>query len=218
MLTQQLLKVTAAGGEWVLWVLIGLSFLSFGTIVDRWWFFRKRKADMETLSRTVLGHLEKGEKKAAIDALAASKAIEAGIVKQCLEWMDHGHHSMEEVLTAALRDHRPILEKGSNLLGTIGNNAPFIGLLGTVLGVVEAFRHLEGGPGGGNMGLVMTSIAEALIATAVGIGVAIPAVIAFNYFGARAARVEERAQSLMNRVLALQKSTRQPGPRRAVGE
>ncbi len=216
MLTQQLLKVTGAGGEWVLWVLIGLSFLSFGAIVDRWWFYRSRKVDMAELSRAVLAHLEKGDHQAALDVLAASRSVEAAIVRQCLEWLDHGSESMREVLSAALADARQELEKGGTLLGTIGNNAPFIGLLGTVLGVVEAFRHLEGGPGGGNMGQVMTSIAEALIATAVGIGVAIPAVIAFNYFGARAAEVEERAQALMNRVLALRKSTKASG--RAVGE
>ena len=212
MLTQQLLKVTAIGGEWVLWLLIALSFLSIGAILDRWWFFRQRRVDIEVLGRTVLGFLEKGDRSAAMGFLAQHRAVEAAIVRRCLEWIDDGPEAMEEVLAAALREHRPILEKGTVLLGTIGNNAPFIGLLGTVLGVVQAFRHLEGGPSG-DMGAVMATIAEALIATAAGIAVAIPAVVAFNYFSTRAADVEERAQALMNLVMAQQKSTRRPSTR-----
>ena len=66
------------------------------------------------------------------------------------------------------------------LLGTLGNNAPFVGLLGTVLGVIEAFHQLSGGPAKAAMGNVMSGIAEALVATGVGLFVALPAVVAYN--------------------------------------
>src|SRR6185503_7477580 len=100
--------------------------------------------------------------------LSAQRSIEAAVVVRCLEWLDDGPEAMAEVLAAAVKEQRPALDKGTVLLGTIGNNAPFVGLLGTVLGVVQAFRHLEGGPSG-DMGAVMATIAEALIATAAGI-------------------------------------------------
>ena len=207
MLTQQLLKVTTVGGEWVLWLLMALSFLSLGAIADRWWFFRQRKVDVQQLGQKVLGFLKVGDRAGAIAWLGADRSVEAAVVRRCLEWLEDGPEAMQEVLAATVREHRPTLEKGTVLLGTIGNNAPFVGLLGTVLGVVQAFRHLEGGPSG-DMGAVMATIAEALIATAAGIGVAIPAVVAFNYFTTQAAEVEERAQALMNLVMAQQKSTR----------
>ena len=88
-------------------------------------------------------------------------------------------------------------------LGTLGNNAPFIGLFGTVLGIVTAFREL-GAPGAATAGMnnVMGGIAEALIATAVGILVALPAVISYNVFQKKGADVEENADALGNVVLA----------------
>jgi biopolymer transport protein ExbB/TolQ len=215
MLTQQLLKIAAMGGEWVLWVLIALSFLSVGAVIDRWWFFRSRRVDVEALGREVLSRLDRNDRAGAIAALASHRSVEAAVVRRCLDWLADGPDAMEQVLTATLRDQRPLLDKGTLLLGTIGNNAPFIGLLGTVLGVVQAFRQLEGGPTG-DMGAVMVSIAEALVATAAGIAVAIPAVIAFNYFSSRSAEVEERASSLVNMLLAQQKSTG-PGGRAAPG-
>lgn len=208
MLTQQLLKVTSIGGEWVLWLLIGMSFLSIGAMVDRWWFFRSRAVDIQALGKSVLGFLKKGDRAGAMAVLAAHPSVEAAVVHRCLEWVDDGNESMEEVLAATVRDFRPMLDKGTLLLGTIGNNAPFVGLLGTVLGVVQAFRHLEGGPSG-DMGAVMATIAEALIATASGIAVAIPAVVAYNHYTTKSAAVEQQAQSLMNMVMAQQKSTRQ---------
>ena len=75
------------------------------------------------------------------------------------------------------------LERRLSFLGTLGNNAPFVGLLGTVIGIVQAFHQLErAGLGGSASADIMGAIAEALVATAIGIMVALPAVAAFNYF------------------------------------
>ena len=76
---------------------------------------------------------------------------------------------------------KPKLEKNLNFLATVGSNAPFVGLLGTVLGIMKAFSDLAQSSGGGN-DAVMAGIAHALVATAVGLFVAIPAVIGYNYF------------------------------------
>jgi biopolymer transport protein ExbB len=76
------------------------------------------------------------------------------------------------------------LERNLAFLGTLGANAPFIGLFGTVLGIIKAFHDLAGSQSGGPA-IVMAGISEALVATAVGLLVAIPAVVAFNYFNRR---------------------------------
>ena len=76
---------------------------------------------------------------------------------------------------------KPKLEGNLYILGTIASNAPYIGLLGTVMGIMKAFNDLGNAPGQGNE-VVMAGIAHALVSTAVGLGLAIPAVIAFNLF------------------------------------
>lgn len=115
---------------------------------------------------------------------------------------------------------RARLERWLAYLGTLGNNAPFIGLFGTVIGVIGAFEALgqETAAPSARAGVaaatqvasqaVMTSIAEALVATAVGILVALPAVAAFNYFQRRAASLLSGTEVLSNLVLAYLSSDR----------
>ena len=95
---------------------------------------------------------------------------------------------------------RQQLDRGLVVLGTLGNNAPFIGLFGTVLGIIQAFNDLSHNPEGG-VPVVMTGISEALVATAVGLLVAIPAVIAFNGFQRLVKRKVANADAVMKLVL-----------------
>ena len=133
------------------------------------------------------------------------------IVHEALDWYDEGPDAVEQILVKATRLRRKKFEGGLLFLGTLGNNAPFIGLFGTVLGIVTAFREL-GSNSMGAMGNVMGGIAEALIATAVGILVALPAVIFYNVFQKKGADVEEQAAALGNVVIASMRSV--PPPRR----
>jgi biopolymer transport protein ExbB/TolQ len=95
------------------------------------------------------------------------------------------------------------LESGMTLLGTLGNNAPFVGLLGTVIGVIVAFADLAEGSNKIQMDKVMGGIAEALIATAVGLFVAIPAVVAFNVYQKKITDIEDNVSSISKRLSAL---------------
>ena len=97
------------------------------------------------------------------------------------------------------------VERGLNLLGTIGNNAPFLGLFGTVLGVIEAFHHLTLGSDQA-MGMVMNGIAEALVATAVGIFVALPAVVAYNVFTKQVSLIDNDIAATGKLISALLRS------------
>ena len=104
------------------------------------------------------------------------------------------------------------LERNLGVLGTLGNNAPFIGLFGTVLGIIKAFADLSRNQAGG-AGAVMSGISEALVATAVGLMVAIPAVIAFNYFQGRVRKALARVDAMAHLVL----SAAPPAAARATG-
>ena len=108
-------------------------------------------------------------------------------------------------MAKAVRQQRKKFEAGLLFLGTLGNNAPFIGLFGTVLGVIQAFHQLGEGQNKAAMGNVMSGIAEALIATGVGLVVAIPAVVAFNVAQKRIGEIEGNVASIGKQLLALLK-------------
>jgi len=93
------------------------------------------------------------------------------------------------------------LERNLGVLGTLGNNAPFIGLFGTVLGIIKAFADLSRNSGGG-AAAVMSGISEALVSTAVGLMVAIPAVIAFNFFQGKVRKTLARVDAVAHTLLA----------------
>jgi biopolymer transport protein ExbB/biopolymer transport protein TolQ len=201
---EQLTKAATVGSEWVLWVLMALSVISISLIGERTLYFLRRRIDVTDFGDRIIKGLESGDHTELLKMLAAHPSVEAQVVRRSLEWFEHGPEAVAEVVEAAVRERRKELEQGSVFLGTVGNNAPFVGLLGTVLGVVQAFQELEKSSGGA-MGSVMGGIAEALVATAAGIVVALPAVVAFNYFSKKTAEIEDNARSLMSLVFAYQK-------------
>jgi biopolymer transport protein ExbB/TolQ len=148
--------------------------------------------------------LAAGDLGAVRKLLKASRSVEAEILGESLGWYDSGPDAVEQILVKATRLRRKKFEAGLLFLGTLGNNAPFIGLFGTVLGIVTAFREL-GGNQMGAMGNVMGGIAEALLATAIGILVAIPAVVFYNIFQKKGSEIEEHAAALGNVLLASMK-------------
>jgi biopolymer transport protein ExbB/biopolymer transport protein TolQ len=209
-LMQKLVFISQIASQSVLYVLLGLSVISIGVVIERWWFFRRRRDDLERLTDRLRAALAKSDLDKAKDALKVSPSVEAEIVGEALGWYAEGPEAVEQILIRATRVRRKKFEKGLLFLGTLGNNAPFIGLFGTVLGIVTAFREL-GNNSMGAMGNVMSGIAEALIATAVGIMVALPAVIFYNVFQKKGADVEEQAGALGNVVIASMRAKRPNG-------
>ena len=204
---ERLMGMAAVGPEWVLWALLLLSLFSVATIVERMIFFRRRRLPVVRLSRD-LEHALRSENLGAVRTLLkGTPGPEAAVLLRTLDWFEDGPDSMSDVMEAALREQRLELEQGSAFLGTVGNNAPFLGLLGTVLGVVKAFEELSASTGSA-MGSVLSGIAEALIATGLGIAVALPAVVAYNAFTKRANETEDNVRALTSLVLAHRKSLR----------
>ncbi len=107
---------------------------------------------------------------------------------------------IDKAFEAYAQEKRRELERGLPVLGTLGSTTPFIGLLGTILGIIVSFGELSRGAGSTNS--VMFSLAEALILTAVGLVVAIPAVVAYNFFGRKVRMVLAEAQSLKDLYIA----------------
>jgi biopolymer transport protein ExbB/TolQ len=218
MLMSKLVVVAPLVANAILYLLMGLSVLSIGLIIERWWFFSRRKTDLGALSDGLKKALRGRDVAAARKLLEADPSIEAEIIHEAMSWYEEGAEAVEQIVAKAVRTRRKKFEAGLVFLGTLGNNAPFIGLFGTVLGIVTAFKELgatSGGAGGASAGMnnVMSSISEALIATAIGILVALPAVIYYNIFQKRGSDIEENANGLGNLVLASLKSGHKGGPR-----
>jgi biopolymer transport protein ExbB/TolQ len=207
MLIQRLMKVALLGSEWVLYLLIGLSVVSITSMLERWFYFRKRSDDLDALRKKLVARLNDDDIEGAEKLLDKSPAVEARVVREALRWLPGGAEAMADAVDSELSRIKKELERGTNLLGTLGNNAPFIGLFGTVLGVIIAFSALgDAGQNTSQMGGVMKGIAESLIATGVGLFVAIPAVVAYNVVQKRISEIESGAVSLAKLTTAWAKS------------
>ena len=201
-IVDSLLKVALLGSEWVMYLLIVLSVVSFAAMFERWLFFRKHGQISSTLREKVGGALFADDIDEAQRALAADKSVTAKVVLAALRFRSGGGEAIADAADSELARQRTELERGLNLLGTLGNNAPFIGLFGTVIGVIIAFQQLSATNKAAAMGNVMSGIAEALVATGVGIFVAIPAVVAYNIVQKKIGEIEADAQSLTKLVTA----------------
>ena len=191
MLIERLLKVALLGSEWVLYLLLLLSVVSIATIVERLRYFSRHSGDGDKLRAGLGKLLDKDDLKGAAKLLEGSRTVEARVAREALRWAPSGPEAMNDAVDSELQRSKKELERGLNFLGTLGNNAPFIGLFGTVIGVVGAFDALgqaakaplaQAASQAMAPQAVMSSIAEALVATAVGLAVAIPAVAANNTF------------------------------------
>jgi biopolymer transport protein ExbB len=203
--------MVGAGAAWVLWLMLALSVVSLAVMLERAWLFWSLRDDIPGLMRDLGRLLRAGDLEGARRRLEASPSAEAAVVVAGIVEADLGADAAEEAMAGASTLQRQKLEKWLAYLGTLGNNAPFIGLLGTVIGIVGAFEEL--GKGGAAQGMpgaasavapqaVMTNIAEALVATAVGLIVAIPAVFSFNAFQRRVKTTVSNTEALGHVLLA----------------
>lgn len=194
-MTKQLFDLfTRAGAEWVLYALAALSVASVAVILERVLFFRRQGRSRVD---TVVPLLAYGRLEQALLEVEGQTGLEAEVVRAAVEAAEGGPASVAEIVACTIRRQRPAYERGLGFLGTLGSNAPFLGLFGTVVGIIKAFADLGVGTvKGAGASAVMAGLSEALVATAVGIFVAIPAVVAFNAFNRSFKGTVGRAEAL----------------------
>jgi biopolymer transport protein ExbB len=211
------------GASWVLWLMFVLSVISLAIMLERAWLFWSLRDDVAALMRDLGRLLRSGDLVAARQRLEQSPSAEAAVVVAGVVEAEHGADAAEEAMAGAAALQRTKLERRLAYLGTLGNNAPFIGLLGTVIGIVGAFEEFGKGPlqavgqpsSSGPSEAVMRNIAEALVTTAVGLVVAIPAVAAFNAFQRVVKTTLSNTDALGHVLLAHLRSDTQTGKREA---
>lgn len=200
-LTQKLLAFTLVGAEWVLWLLIALSLFSVAVMIERGLYYFSLRADFGSLADDLRRQLLGGKFKEARKRLVDERGVEAEVARAGLEEAERGADAVESAMLGAKARVRLRLERNLAFLGTLGSNAPFIGLFGTVLGIIKAFKDLAGNQAGG-IAVVMSGISEALVATAVGLLVAIPAVVGFNFYNRRVRTLSAQVETVAQTILA----------------
>lgn len=173
-------QLSELGAGWVMWLLVGMSVISLAIVIERAWvLWRSRETESER--ETLEALLRSRDHREALAKAKSRPGLTARVVAQGLANLTAGPKAMEERAAAETERERLRLEQRLGFLGTVGSNAPFVGLLGTVIGIIRAFQEMNLAGGELTSGLT-AEIGEALVATAVGLLVALPAVAAFNFF------------------------------------
>lgn len=196
-LNERFLDLALGGAGWVLWLLVGMSVMSVAIMIERALHYRSvavRERSLALAQGTMLSAL--ATKLDTPGARMFERLIRDG--------SGHGVEGLGLCVESTRAVEKVRLERHLGLLGTIAANAPFVGLLGTVLEILRVF-HLLGEQGVGSAqdaSSIMTGISEALVATGVGLMVAIPATAAYNAFVRRVAGLLSLAQQTATRALA----------------
>lgn len=200
-LAETMMLFAEQGAVWVLWTLILASLVSFAMFFERMIFLRRVKTNTLEIQHQLVTSLNDGNVETAISSLEENISMPARVISYGLGEVKRGRQAVKDLCEGALGAERLRYERGLSVLATIGSNAPFVGLFGTVMGVIVAFNEL--GAGGGEASTaVMAAIAEALIATGVGLLVAIPAIVFYNMLKAKVKRTMTDTELLVKTVLA----------------
>lgn len=194
------------GAGWVLWLLVLLSVIGLAIVLERLYYLFSTRGEFASLRADVLAALRGGKLPQALKRLKESPSVEARIVGAGVEAAEEGPDAVAELMAGASAQAKIQMERNLAFLGTVGNNAPFIGLLGTVIGIIRAFVALKQG-GGQVTDALYQEVGEALVATAIGILVAIPAVAFFNLIGRIVRNRLAQAYTLGHDVLAYLRRT-----------
>jgi biopolymer transport protein ExbB/TolQ len=169
-------------GGFTMYILLLCSILSVTILLERIIYYRKRsKTRRVDFMERIGGVLKNGNIKGAMEICKESLAPFSNVVYSGLKLYGHPEKEISNAVEREIIIETTKLERYISIVGTIGNTAVYIGLFGTVLGIIRAFHDIAIA-GAGGMSIVIGGVAEALVCTATGLLVAIPAVIIFNYF------------------------------------
>jgi len=184
-----LLQILSMGG-FTMYVLLFCSVLSLGVIIDRLVSYgKKSRVKLPAFMDGIREMIRKRDFEGAMVKCRETDAPFAKVALAGLEKAGRTEKLIGNVMERQIAIEVGGLERLTSIVGTIGNIAVYIGLFGTVLGIIRAFRDISAA-GSGGMDVVIGGVAEALITTATGLAVAVPSVILYNYFSKRIERFE----------------------------
>jgi biopolymer transport protein ExbB/TolQ len=201
-MVEELMHLIDYGVEWVLWLLLVLGAGCLGVFLDRLYVLTKYGGDTVRIKKKLVSFLEKDDWDGAMKYFKNGRTVQERILAEALNGRPLAPEALGELIESRQLEERQFLSRGIGYLGTLGSNAPFVGLFGTVLGIIRAFRDLSVAAVSGPA-VVMKGISEALVATAIGLLVAIPALVMHNYFVGRIGKVMRGSSILAKIVLSL---------------
>jgi biopolymer transport protein ExbB len=183
----------------VMLIILACSVVTFGFAVERLLYFAKRRGRPDAAIAQALVRARSGHGREAASQLRAAAHPGGPVAAQVLEHAHRPTEDIEDRMQIELSEQRLLFERNLGVLGTMGNTAPLIGLLGTVWGIMRAFHDLAS-TGSAGPSVVAAGVAEALFTTAAGLLVAVPAVMLYNHFTRRTSvlltEAENQARSL----------------------
>ncbi len=181
---------------------------------ERWWKLRGLEDASRVLASDVIESVAAGDAESARRKCEASELAVAGMLLEGLRWENVAVEDLDRVFATIRAELGAGLRRGIWIIGTVGSLAPFVGLFGTVIGIIRAFATMSA-TGETGFDVVASSLSEALIATAAGLGVAIVALLLFNYLNTRVAQVSatyaRAAERLVQALLYVDSSTQREG-------
>ncbi|MDA3863202.1 MAG: MotA/TolQ/ExbB proton channel family protein [Deltaproteobacteria bacterium] len=199
-------KLALVGVEWVVWLIVFLSTISIAVMVERIIaMYKATRINNEDVNKKLKSYLDKNQITKAESFLEKQDHVETRVALAGLREYKKGPDSAEEMMLSQRATEKQNLEKYLTFLGTVGNNAPFLGLFGTVTGIIKAFHALAitATP---ELKTLMFGVAEALVTTALGLIVAIPAVLANNAFRRQVSNIMTKTENSARIVMAFLKS------------
>lgn len=195
-----LLSIFLKGG-YLMWPILLCSILGLTVIIDRYIVLRKTKINIPAFTVRIRGLIKKKDISGAISHCMEEKSPVANIIRKGLKKYRLGHERVKEAIENAGRQEISKLEKGLSVLATIAGIAPLLGFLGTVTGMIQAFMRIEDLAGSANPSDLAGGIWEALITTAFGLIVGIPALAFYNYFLSAVKKIVGNMETVANDVV-----------------
>ncbi len=184
MSSQELIELLWMGRLTVIPLAVG-SVIVFAIVLERVWRYRGIDRSTRSLTRGTIEKLVRRDLEGARGLCRAAKTPIAEIYLEAMRWKNVALEDLERVLATSRQEAASDLKRGLWVIGTIGSLAPYVGLFGTVVGIIRAFQDMAR-EGAGGFEVVAAGISEALVATAAGLAVAIVALLVFNYLQVRA--------------------------------
>lgn len=175
---------TVASGGPAMWMLLVLSIVAIAIVIERLMFFSSQHSDSKGLLRALGQKIAANDLNGAVKVCQQNKGMLPKILEFGLKRGEKNRADITDALSIALMEHLNTLERNLGIIGTIAVISPFVGLFGTVLGIIRAFQDIAL-KGNSTPAVVAAGVSEALVTTAAGLFVAVVSVIFFNYFKSR---------------------------------